>query len=222
MPFPERVKVKAFIACGRCCCLCHEYCAVHIEAHHIVPEAQGGADDDENCIPLCYRCHAEVEHYNVKHPRGNKFTPAELRGHRDGWYKKSALSGVPSAGAQAADPSSTIITKDDVLGAFRAIPDFTDDAVADNIDYLHKTLLKNGVVFQNQLRELVAAAPILNSLRKIYVDVLLRDPHNPLDPAAVAVWAAQIYSYGLREDVLQAIRSQLLQSREYRDKHGIQ
>jgi hypothetical protein len=32
-------------------------------------------DSPANGIPLCLDCHANVEHYNAKHPRGNKFTP---------------------------------------------------------------------------------------------------------------------------------------------------
>ena len=59
-----------------------------MECNHIVPEADGGPDTLENCIPLCFDCHAEVGSYNNKHPKGNKITPAELRAHRDRWFEK--------------------------------------------------------------------------------------------------------------------------------------
>ena len=59
-----------------------------MECHHIVPEAAGGQDVFANCIPLCFDCHAEVGHYNAKHPKGTKFSGAELSAHRDRWYRK--------------------------------------------------------------------------------------------------------------------------------------
>lgn len=93
--FPQDVKERAMTACGRRCCLCRKYCGVGMECHHIDPEAAGGPDTDDNCIPLCFDCHAEVGHYNAKHPKGTKFSVAELRAHRDRWYQmiKAGLPG---------------------------------------------------------------------------------------------------------------------------------
>jgi hypothetical protein len=91
MSFAPEVAERALIACGRHCCLCHKFCGTKIELHHITPKSAGGTNDFENCIPLCFDCHAEVEHYNVKHPRGRKFSPRELKGHRDQWYARHAL-----------------------------------------------------------------------------------------------------------------------------------
>lgn len=54
----------------------------------MVQPGDGGADTDDNCIPLCFDCHAEVGHYNQNHPKGTKFTPGELREHRNRWYRK--------------------------------------------------------------------------------------------------------------------------------------
>src|SRR5262249_39634655 len=42
-------------------------------------------DTAENAIPLCFDCHAEVHAYNDRHPKGRKFSPEELRGHKDQW-----------------------------------------------------------------------------------------------------------------------------------------
>jgi hypothetical protein len=56
-----------------------------MEIHHIDQDAHGGGNDPENAMPLCFDCHAEVNHYNDDHPKGRKFTPMELRGHRDQW-----------------------------------------------------------------------------------------------------------------------------------------
>jgi hypothetical protein len=57
MAFPPEVAEQALLACARYCCLCHKFCGNKIETHHIV---QGGGDTFENCIPLCFDCHAEV------------------------------------------------------------------------------------------------------------------------------------------------------------------
>jgi len=61
-----------------------------MELHHIVPKYENGTDTFDNCIPLCFDCHADVGSYNPKHPKGRKFTSTELKGHRDNWYAKVA------------------------------------------------------------------------------------------------------------------------------------
>jgi hypothetical protein len=58
---------------------------VKIETDHIVPSADGGNDDIDNAIPVCFDCHAEIHSYNPDHPRGRKFTSNELRAHKDRW-----------------------------------------------------------------------------------------------------------------------------------------
>jgi hypothetical protein len=60
---------------------------VRVEVHHIQPESQGGSNELENAITLCFDCHADAGHYNTKHPRGTKYSPNELRHHRDRWYE---------------------------------------------------------------------------------------------------------------------------------------
>lgn len=87
MPFDPAVKTKMFTRCNRRCCLCHKQCGVNIEAAHIVDEAAGGSNDEDNGIPLCFDCHQEVGSYNDRHPRGNKFRPDELRVRRDEVYR---------------------------------------------------------------------------------------------------------------------------------------
>ena len=86
MSFSKDIVEDALVACGRSCCICHKFCGVRIETHHLKPKHLGGDDSFENCIPLCFDCHAEVEHYNNNHPRGRKFSEGELRKHRDNWY----------------------------------------------------------------------------------------------------------------------------------------
>ena len=88
MAFPLEVADEAMVACKRFCAICEKQCGTNIELHHIVPSAKGGEDVFSNCIPLCFECHAEVEHYNSCHPKGRKFTKSELTKRRDDFYTK--------------------------------------------------------------------------------------------------------------------------------------
>jgi hypothetical protein len=92
MGFPQAVAEKVLVDCGRCCAICHKFCGTKIELHHIKQAADSGADTYENCIPLCFDCHAEVKAYNPKHPKGKKYTESELVAHRDKWYEKQQFS----------------------------------------------------------------------------------------------------------------------------------
>jgi len=83
MPFPPKMKTESLARSGRRCCICLRFKGVKVEVHHIVPEAISHDNSLENSITLCFDCHAEVGHYNPKHPKGNKFTPEELKKHRD-------------------------------------------------------------------------------------------------------------------------------------------
>lgn len=93
MPFHEKDKRALLIKSGRRCSLCWKYCGTKIEVAHIIPEVEGGSDDEDNGIPLCFDCHAEVGHYNPNHPRGNKFSPKELKEHRERLFQYVAKDG---------------------------------------------------------------------------------------------------------------------------------
>lgn len=86
MAFSKNVRTNSLVAAARHCCVCHRYKGVKVEIHHILPLEQGGADTAENAIALCFDCHADAGHYNSKHPRGTKFSPAELRQAKDAWH----------------------------------------------------------------------------------------------------------------------------------------
>lgn len=90
--WPQHVKDEALSSCARRCCICNKFVGTNVELHHIVQEADGGASTLENCIPLCMECHSDVGHYNVRHPKGTKYSPGELRRHRDAVF--SAMSGA--------------------------------------------------------------------------------------------------------------------------------
>lgn len=84
----EKVKEEALIACKRHCCICETFKGINIEVHHIIQKADGGSDDFDNAIPLCFDCHCMIGGYNPKHPKGNKFTTTELKRRRDEFYNK--------------------------------------------------------------------------------------------------------------------------------------
>ena len=88
MGFSREIRNEILIATARRCCICKKFTGLNIELHHIIPKNDGGEDTYDNAIPLCFDCHADVGHYNTQHPKGTKYSPAELRGHRDEWYKK--------------------------------------------------------------------------------------------------------------------------------------
>lgn len=86
MSFKGEIAEKALVSSGRCCCICHKFCGTKIELHHIKQQADGGEDSFDNCIPLCFDCHADVKAYNPKHPKGRSYSESELKTHRDSWY----------------------------------------------------------------------------------------------------------------------------------------
>ncbi len=92
--WPQKVREDALVACGRSCCVCRMFCGRNIELHHIVMESKGGESTFDNCIPLCFNCHAEAGHYNIEHPKGTKYSSNELRRHRDNWYQTIQQIGI--------------------------------------------------------------------------------------------------------------------------------
>lgn len=87
MPFPKEVRDEILVSSARHCSVCHRYKGVKVEVHHIVQEADGGPNDFENGICLCFDCHCDAGHYNSHHPKGTKISPAELRKHKEAWEK---------------------------------------------------------------------------------------------------------------------------------------
>ena len=83
MPFSAKTKQQALTRSGRRCCLCLAYKGIKVEVHHIIPANISNDNSLDNAITLCFDCHSDVGHYNPKHPKGNQFTPDELRKHRD-------------------------------------------------------------------------------------------------------------------------------------------
>jgi hypothetical protein len=87
MPFNTGQVAQLLAACHRRCCICHRFCGVKMEVHHIEPVGDDGPDTIANAIPVCFECHAEIQLYNDRHPRGRKFRPDELLLHKEQWLR---------------------------------------------------------------------------------------------------------------------------------------
>ena len=112
MPFSPTVKAKAVEAAAAHCCVCHRYDAGHVEVHHINPQADGGTDDFENAIALCFDCHTWAGHYNPKHPKGFKYSPGLLRRARDRWYANVADGPIAKASEDVVVQARYLISRD--------------------------------------------------------------------------------------------------------------
>lgn len=85
MAFDSGQVADLLAKCHRRCCICHRFCGFKMETDHMQPTGEGGKDDIDNALPVCFECHAEIHCYNTDHPRGRKFTERELREHKDQW-----------------------------------------------------------------------------------------------------------------------------------------
>ncbi len=79
----SRIRKKAHLRC----CLCH---SIGVDIHHIVQQAEGGLDPEDNAAPLCPACH---DRYGAN-PEKRKL----IREARDVWYDLCAKRFFPDAG----------------------------------------------------------------------------------------------------------------------------
>lgn len=85
MAFSTKIKNQILVHSARHCCVCHASTGLNIEIHHIIPQDQGGKDNLDNAIALCFNCHSDAGHYFAGHPKGAKLSPSELRKHKKSW-----------------------------------------------------------------------------------------------------------------------------------------
>jgi len=91
MSFSKKIADEVLVKSGRRCSICNKFCGTKIELHHIKLKSEGGEDTFDNCIPLCFDCHADASSYNPHHPKGKKFSEKELMMHREKLYKKMEI-----------------------------------------------------------------------------------------------------------------------------------
>lgn len=93
MSFPDELKEKLLLWCDRRCCLCKKGSDLLIQVHHIVPQADGGGDDEDNAMPLCFDCHGKV--HLASHSGGTMFKTNELKKRRNQVYDECTRHLVP-------------------------------------------------------------------------------------------------------------------------------
>ena len=139
MGFSQEVATKALAACMRSCCICHKFCGTKIELHHIRQKAYGGEDSFENCIPLCFDCHSDMGKGDPKHPKGKRYTEAELVAHRDSWYER-VQKGISPQEMTAEDVARTITQI--FLDNFPRLQKIAEETAQRRIDELSSEILK--------------------------------------------------------------------------------
>lgn len=78
MPFSESTKKDVRARAWFACCICKKI-SLSLEVHHVRPEADGGADVEENAAPLCASCHRGFG--------GNPDHRARIKDMRNHWYE---------------------------------------------------------------------------------------------------------------------------------------
>lgn len=79
MGFSENIKLNIRKRAHFKCCICQR---PYVEIHHIIPEADGGENTEENAAPLCPWCH---EIYGNDSKKRKYIQQA-----RDAWYERCA------------------------------------------------------------------------------------------------------------------------------------
>jgi len=174
MGFKKVEANELLVACHRRCCICHRYCGIKIELHHIESRGVGGDDTIANAIPVCFECHAEIQLYNDAHPRGRKFQPNELRAHKEQWLricKKSPGFLLTPQRPHDVGPIQALVdelefndeiatqTNDDTIGALFLIAQFEraiheglfsllSDSVRNQISAVYVTLMRANMYLQ--------------------------------------------------------------------------
>jgi len=162
MPFNRDEVSALLVRCHRRCCICHRFCGVKVETDHIIPTDDGGGDDTENAIPVCFECHAEIHSYNDKHPRGRKFLPDELRSHKTQWLEICA--GQPEAliGAiRDADvgPLQALIDELEFNATVAKVADFKNQGCKFHEQQFLRAINEGSIsVLRDNIRELLLAA----------------------------------------------------------------
>ena len=90
--FSQEIKLKCLLWSDRHCCVCDKACRLDIQVAHI---DSNGANIQDNAIPVCFKCHADLGRYVDKHPLGTKYGIAELKKRRDQIYERYTSNLVP-------------------------------------------------------------------------------------------------------------------------------
>jgi hypothetical protein len=123
MPFNKQVRQSVLRRANFRCCFCQ---STYIEAHHIIPQADGGPDTEDNAAPLCPN-HHEMWGAN---PTKRNF----IREVRDYWYEQCEQAAYTPEERRLLEEVRDIVqhaaTKDDLKALVRIV----QESIQANID----------------------------------------------------------------------------------------
>ena len=97
---PQELVDRMMVKCARRCCICRRFRPTKLQVHHIVERNQGGTDEEDNLIVVCFSCHSDV---HTKVPFARRFSVEELKGHRDALIKMVEQGKLTAADSDDAD-----------------------------------------------------------------------------------------------------------------------
>ncbi len=112
MAFSPALKLKVRRRAHFECCICFK---IDVEVHHIIPEAQGGPDIEDNAAPLCAYCHSLYGN----NPDKRNF----IRQRRDWWYEvcEQKYPATPQSLDSLQHLAENTVTKKDLNAAVAAL-----------------------------------------------------------------------------------------------------
>jgi hypothetical protein len=117
-------------------------------------------------------------------------------------------------------PAHDILLPQNIIDAFKKIVEFKQrEFDGEEITNLWQTLLIFGIRTRNGLDELVTSVKLLNILRKLCEEELLRPTGNTLEPFEVALFGSYLLKHGTSTLDIEYVRKMLRKTDEYRKKH---
>ena len=105
MPFSESLKKKIRKQSQGHCCICKNF---PVEIHHIIPQAEGGSDNEDNAAPLCPNCHTT----HGDNPKMRK----QIRERRDDWLEHCRIQSAVTAKLDAISDSLQYLAAKENIG----------------------------------------------------------------------------------------------------------
>src|SRR5215475_7064434 len=97
---PQELVERMMVKCARRCCICRRFRPTKLQVHHIDEKSQGGGNEEDNLIVVCFSCHSDV-HTQV--PFARRFSKEELKGHRDALIRMVEEGKLSAADTDDAD-----------------------------------------------------------------------------------------------------------------------
>lgn len=110
-------------------------------------------------------------------------------------------------------------TPEDVRKAFEKIPDLQVAFSQFDLRSVINSLRGHRIETKGQLNELLST-DVLETIRSLYLDELLRQKDKLLDPEGIAAWGSYFVYNDITERTKDIVRNKLRKSDEYRERHG--